>query len=112
MKAKTAISKRYGTDYTVGNIAEAICKFGESIKSIEITNKNVSARSFFADLASGSSIDWVYGKLNVPLTYTFEFRDKGRHGFLLPAKQIIPNSLEVIDGLVAMIKESEKLNYM
>lgn len=29
------------------------------------------------DLASGNSIDWVYDKLNVPLTYTFEFRDQG-----------------------------------
>lgn len=88
MVAKKAIAKRYGTDYTVGNIAETIY------------------------LASGSSIDWVYGKLNVPLTFTFEFRDKGRHGFLLPAEQIIPNSLEVIDGLVAMVKEAEKLKYL
>lgn len=36
----------------------------------------------------------------------------GRHGFLLPADQIVPNSLEVIDGLVAMVKEAEKLKYM
>lgn len=33
---------------------------------------------FFADLASGSSIDWVYATQNVPLTYTFELRDKGK----------------------------------
>lgn len=33
--------------------------------------------SFYVDLASGSSIDWVYAKQNVNLTYTFEFRDKG-----------------------------------
>lgn len=32
----------------------------------------------------------------------------GHHGFLLPNDQIIPNSLEIIDGLVAMIKEAEK----
>lgn len=26
-KAKQAIAKRYGTSYTVGNIAQTICKF-------------------------------------------------------------------------------------
>lgn len=92
---------------------------------------------FLADLASGNSIDWAYDKLNVPLAYTFEFRDQGicytfkfehlrfiryqtlyriitlgRHGFLLPADQIIPNSLEVIDGLFAMVKEAKALNYL
>lgn len=30
------------------------------------------------DLASGSSVDWVYGTRNVPLAYTFELRDKGK----------------------------------
>lgn len=67
---------------------------------------------FIPDPASGGSDDWVFGKLNVPLTYTFEFRDKGAHGFLLPASQIVPNSLEVIDGLVAMVKEAKQLNYL
>lgn len=33
--------------------------------------------SYPTDLASGSSIDWVYGMRDVPLTYTFELRDKG-----------------------------------
>lgn len=31
----------------------------------------------FVDVASGSSVDWVYEKLNVSLAYTYEFRDKG-----------------------------------
>lgn len=66
---------------------------------------------FIPDPASGGSDDWVFGKLHVPLTYTFEFRDKGAHGFLLPVNQIVPNALEVIDGLVAMVKEAEELNY-
>ncbi|XP_055295139.1 zinc carboxypeptidase-like [Sitodiplosis mosellana] len=87
-KTKQAIAKRYGTQYKVGNIAEAIY------------------------LASGSTIDWVYATRNVSLTYTFEFRDKGRYGFLLPADQIIPNSLEVIDGLKAMVEEAEALQYL
>lgn len=67
---------------------------------------------FILDPASGGSDDWMYGKLRVPLTYTFEFRDKGAHGFLLPASQIVPNALEVIDGLVAMVIEAKNLRYL
>lgn len=32
-------------------------------------------------------------------------------GFILPADQIISNSDEVIDGLIAMINEARALNY-
>lgn len=56
-------------------------------------------------------MDWVYDKLNVSLSYTFEFRDLGDYGFVLPPSQIVPNSLEIIDGLVTMVKEAEELNY-
>lgn len=45
----------------------------------------------FADLASGSSIDWVYGTQNVSLTYTFEFRDKGDCIPYLLAMKIVIN---------------------
>lgn len=88
-----------------------------------------------SDLASGISIDWVYDALNVPLSYCFEFRDKGNQvnfilfinknvwmsnyptfkgnaGFILPANQIIPNALEVIDGMVVMVKEAKALEYL
>lgn len=64
------------------------------------------------DAASGSSMDWVYDKLNVSLAYTFELRDTGDYGFVLPRSQIVPNCLEIVDGLVAMVKEAEQLNYM
>lgn len=37
----------------------------------------MSAFLSLTDEASGSSIDWAYAKLNVALTYTYEFRDKG-----------------------------------
>lgn len=42
--------------------------------------ENLHILSGFAikiDLASGSSIDWAYGVADVPITFTFEFRDKG-----------------------------------
>lgn len=30
----------------------------------------------------------------------------GNYGFVLPAEQIIPNGLEILDGLIAMVAES------
>lgn len=81
LKAKEGIAKRYGTSYTVGSIAEAICKFVWMKIWIEIDWCLIVHFSLYSwiylDLASGSSIDWVYAKQNVNLTYTFEFRDKG-----------------------------------
>lgn len=35
----------------------------------------------------------------------------GDDGFVLPANQIIPNSEEFIDGLVAMVAEAKTLKY-
>lgn len=66
----------------------------------------------FSDLASGNSIDYAYEKLNIPATYTIELRGTFPDGGDVPTDQIIPNALEIIDGLVAMIKEAEALNYL
>lgn len=99
-------------------------------------------------MASGTSIDWVHATQNVPLAYTFEFRDSrngkfdfkcfatqtywsvghlemmklvkknklefqiGRYGFVLPANQIIPNALETMDGLKALLKEAKVRRYL
>nr|ABA29649.1 carboxypeptidase A [Mayetiola destructor] len=86
-KAKEAISQRFGTEYSVGSAAEADHE------------------------ASGTSIDWVHAKLNVSLAFAILFRDKGEAGFILPSNQIIPNALETFDGLKAMLKEAQILNY-
>lgn len=40
------------------------------------------------------------------------FSFAGPFGFLLPADQIIPNSEEVIDGIVVLVAEAKKLNYL
>lgn len=88
-----------------------------------------------ADPASGNTVDWAYARKNITLSYTYEFRPIRSSpgclqicifatydsngifdffagiGFLLSASQIIPNSEEVIDGLVAMITEARTLKY-
>lgn len=56
-------------------------------------------------------MDWVKGTLKVPFVYTYELRDRGNYGFLLPSDQIIPNGEEVLDSLVTMFNEITKLGY-
>lgn len=63
-------------------------------------------------IATGSSPDWAYGAADIKLTYAYEFRDNGTYAFLLPPEQIIPNSIEVMQSLIGMIDESERLGYL
>uniref|UniRef100_A0A1L8DQZ2 Zinc carboxypeptidase A 1 n=1 Tax=Nyssomyia neivai TaxID=330878 RepID=A0A1L8DQZ2_9DIPT len=63
-------------------------------------------------ISTGTSIDWAYNEAKIKLSYTYEFRDNGTYGFILPADQIRPNAFEVLDSLVALIDESERLGYM
>lgn len=62
----------------------------------------------FIDVATGSSMDWVKDKLNTNLTITYELRDKGQYGHLLPPEQIYPSALEFMDGLKVLISELSK----
>lgn len=72
-----------------------------------------TVQSFFdLYISTGTSIDWAYNDAGIKLSYTYEFRDNGTYGFILPADQIRPNAFEVLDSLVALIDESERLGYM
>lgn len=111
LKGKTAISKRSGTKYAVGPISEVICKNAyEWLHTYYFVNFLLWIRFFtiWLDYASGSSLDWVFDTLKVPLAYVFEMRGP----LFLPTDQIIPNALEVIDGIIAMIKEAQVLEYL
>jgi hypothetical protein len=63
-------------------------------------------------LASGGSIDWVKQEFQTPIAVAYELRDTGRYGFLLPTKQIIPNGLEIMDSIVGMMEEAERIGYV
>ncbi|KAJ8682086.1 hypothetical protein QAD02_017878 [Eretmocerus hayati] len=82
-----ALSKRYGTKYITGNIAETIY------------------------VASGSSMDWAKANIKVPVAFTYELRDKGNNGFILPADQIIPNGEEILDSFVALFRKAGEFGY-
>lgn len=64
---------------------------------------------FILDVASGGSMDWVKGTFKTPITYTYELRDTGRYGFILPADQIIPSAEETLDSLVTILQEFDKI---
>ncbi|XP_007953580.1 carboxypeptidase A1 [Orycteropus afer afer] len=67
--AVTALASLYGTKYKYGSIIHTIYQ------------------------ASGSTIDWTYNQ-GIKYSFTFELRDTGRYGFLLPASQIVPTASE------------------
>ncbi|XP_035741205.1 zinc carboxypeptidase-like [Vespa mandarinia] len=86
-KSINALAKRYGTSYHTGNVAETIY------------------------IATGSSVDWIKGTLRKQIAYTYELRDTGKYGFILPANQIIPTGEETMDSLVAMFQEVAARGY-
>lgn len=65
-----------------------------------------------SDVTSGSTNDYFMGVHGTKLSYTFEFRDTGSTGFVLPAAQIIPNAEETLNGLIAFVAEAKVLGYL
>ncbi|KAH8376539.1 hypothetical protein KR093_000049 [Drosophila rubida] len=85
-----AVSQRYNTKYTGGNIYDAIYP------------------------AAGASVDWAYGTQDVRMAFCYELRPSSNSiltGFKLPAAQIIPASEELLDSIVAMAGEVKALGY-
>ncbi|NXI65911.1 CBPA1 Carboxypeptidase, partial [Anseranas semipalmata] len=74
-KAVNDLAAVYGTKYTYGSIVDTIYE------------------------ASGTTVDWAYEN-GVKYSYTFELRDTGRYGFLLPSAQIIPTATETWPALI------------
>ena len=51
--------------------------------------------SLSTDPAAGGSDDWAYDQ-GIKYSFTFELRDTGRYGFLLPESQIQPTCEETL----------------
>ncbi|XP_069544419.1 carboxypeptidase A1-like [Brachyistius frenatus] len=84
--AVTRLASLFGTDYRYGSIISTIYQ------------------------ASGGSIDWTYNQ-GIKYSYTFELRDTGRYGFILPANQIIPTARETWLALMAIMDHTFKNPY-
>ncbi|XP_067994438.1 carboxypeptidase O [Melanerpes formicivorus] len=77
-QAASALMGKYGTDYQVG------------------------PTSLILYSNSGSSRDWAH-MIGIPFSYTFELRDKGTYGFLLPSDQIQPTCEETMLAVKTII---------
>ncbi|XP_071781619.2 carboxypeptidase A5 [Centroberyx gerrardi] len=82
-KAITDLASLYGTRYRYGSIINTIYQ------------------------ASGGTIDWTYNQ-GIKYSYTFELRDTGRYGFILPANQILPTAKETWLALMAIMDHTNK----
>ncbi|XP_029378548.1 carboxypeptidase A5 [Echeneis naucrates] len=85
-KAITDLASLYGTRYRYGSIITTIYQ------------------------ASGGTIDWTYNQ-GIKYSYTFELRDTGRYGFILPANQIIPTAKETWLALMVIMDHTYKNLY-
>nr|XP_046251139.1 carboxypeptidase A1-like [Scatophagus argus] len=85
-KAITDLASMFGTRYTFGSIIDTIYQ------------------------ASGTTVDWTYNQ-GIKYSYTFELRDTGRYGFILPANQIIPTAQETWLALMAIMDHTFKNPY-
>ncbi|XP_064501782.1 carboxypeptidase B2 isoform X2 [Pseudopipra pipra] len=54
-------------------------------------------------LAPGGSDDWAYD-LGIKYSFTFELRDTGTYGFLLPSREIKPTCLEALSAVKEIAK--------
>ncbi|CAL8376204.1 unnamed protein product [Arctogadus glacialis] len=82
-KAITNLASLYGTRYRYGSIINTIYQ------------------------ASGGTIDWTYDQ-GIKYSYTFELRDTGRYGFILPANQILPTAKETWLALMTIMDHSSR----
>lgn len=80
--ARTAIAGVSGTAYTIGK----------------------SCSTLYA--TTGSSVDYVDATGNATYSYTYELRDRGTYGFVLPANQINPTAVETWAGVLAMLQRA------
>ncbi|CZT12730.1 probable carboxypeptidase [Rhynchosporium graminicola] len=73
--ASAAIHSIYGTNFTSGPICSTIYQ------------------------ATGTSVDYINDVTKSNYTFVMELRDTGTYGFVLPADQILPTSVETYAGL-------------
>ncbi|XP_052536899.1 carboxypeptidase A1-like [Tympanuchus pallidicinctus] len=85
-EAVEALSSLYGTNYKYGSIITTIYQ------------------------ASGGTIDWTYNQ-GIKYSFTFELRDTGRYGFLLPASQIVPTAQETWKALEVIMAHARNHLY-
>ncbi|XP_069700916.1 zinc carboxypeptidase-like isoform X1 [Periplaneta americana] len=83
-KAVAAIAEYNGTQYQVGNVFDTIYP------------------------ATGISMDWVRSTFDTRFTYTWELRDTGHYGFLLPTDQILGTAEEALRSVRVILQHAKE----
>ncbi|NP_001087305.1 carboxypeptidase O gene 1 L homeolog [Xenopus laevis] len=78
-KAAAKLKEKHGTEYRVGSTSQILYS------------------------NSGSSRDWAKD-LGIPFSFTFELRDTGTYGFVLPENQIRPTCEETMAGVMTIVE--------
>jgi murein tripeptide amidase MpaA len=55
-------------------------------------------------VASGGADDWMFDDGKCAKAFTFELRDTGRYGFVLPANQIVPTGEEIWNSIKYLVQ--------
>ena len=79
-KAANALKAKHGTNYRVGSSADILYA------------------------TSGSSRDWARD-IGIPFSYTFELRDNGTYGFVLPEAQIQATCEETMEAVLSVLDD-------
>jgi len=80
----------------------------DALTAVHGTKYTVGQSTILMGPTAGSSDDWALGDADATYSYTIELRDTGKHGFLLPAEQIIPTGQETWEGIRVMADDIAK----
>ncbi|XP_023364703.1 carboxypeptidase A5 isoform X2 [Otolemur garnettii] len=77
----------------------------KALASLSGTEYQVGPTCTTVYVASGITVDWAYDS-GIKYAFSFELRDTGRYGFLLPATQIIPTAQETWMAILTIMKHT------
>ncbi len=84
---------------TAGEVHRAIgLGMADAIRSVHGTSFTPQP-AYALYLASGTSLDWAWDETGA-YGFTYELRDTGQNGFVLPPDQIIPSGEEILESLL------------
>ncbi|CAG0904591.1 unnamed protein product, partial [Darwinula stevensoni] len=76
----------------------------EAIEEVNGTIFEISELGSPGQELTGNTMDWAKGEVGIPFALSFELRDNGETGFLLPPEQIRPSGEEILAGFLAMLE--------
>lgn len=75
-----------------------------AVRDAEGAHYEIGPLSTSLYVGTGFGIDFAYDRCAIVHSYLVELRDRGQHGFLLPADQILPTARETFAGLRAGLR--------